>query len=189
VAGRIASRNVDVGAEVQKGTLLATLDPTDQQNQLRSAQGDLARSGAVDQRPGQRPPPAALFDRGVGAQAQLDIAQTNLKTTQASLEQARSAVSQARTSSATAPAHRPQSRGHRVEGRSRASGDRRPAVVTLAQPDVKEAVIDLPDTLADQFPRRGVSGGRATRPEHQHHRHLREIEPQAKAPPAPVAPG
>jgi len=43
VPGRIASRNVDVGAEVEKGALLATLDPTDQQNQLRSAQGDLAR--------------------------------------------------------------------------------------------------------------------------------------------------
>ena len=43
VSGRIASRNVDVGTEVEKGTLLATLDPTDQQNQLRSAQGDLAR--------------------------------------------------------------------------------------------------------------------------------------------------
>lgn len=43
VPGRIASRNVDVGTEVEKGALLATLDPTDQQNQLRSAEGDLAR--------------------------------------------------------------------------------------------------------------------------------------------------
>ena len=37
VPGRIASRNVDVGAEVGPGDLLATLDPTDQQNQLRAA--------------------------------------------------------------------------------------------------------------------------------------------------------
>ena len=59
VPGRIASRNVDVGAEVEKGALLATLDPTDQQNQLRSAEGDLAqRPGAVHQCPGQRPAPA-----------------------------------------------------------------------------------------------------------------------------------
>src|SRR5689334_12888076 len=43
VGGRIASRNVDVGAAVEKGTLLATLDPSDQQNQLRSAQGDLSK--------------------------------------------------------------------------------------------------------------------------------------------------
>ena len=43
VPGRIARRNVDVGSEVQKGALLATLDPTDQQNQLRASQGDLAR--------------------------------------------------------------------------------------------------------------------------------------------------
>ena len=32
----------------------------------------------------------------VGAQAQLDVAQTNLKTTSATLEQARASVSQAR---------------------------------------------------------------------------------------------
>lgn len=32
VPGRIARRAVDVGAEVEKGALLAVLDPTDQQN-------------------------------------------------------------------------------------------------------------------------------------------------------------
>src|SRR5690606_3461713 len=96
VAGRIARRWLDVGAQVKPGDTLATLDPTDQQNQLRAAEGDLARVQAqwinaqADARRQQQ-----LYDRGVGAQAQLDIAQTNLKTTSAALEQARSAVSQA----------------------------------------------------------------------------------------------
>ena len=87
VPGRIASRNVDVGAEVEKGALLATLDPTDQQNQLRSALGDLAKVQAqlINAQANARRQ-QELFDRGVGAQAQLDIAQTDLKTTQASLD-------------------------------------------------------------------------------------------------------
>ena len=44
--GRIASRLFDVGDFVGKGALLATLDPTDQQNQLRASQGDLASAEA-----------------------------------------------------------------------------------------------------------------------------------------------
>ncbi|RZI81327.1 MAG: biotin/lipoyl-binding protein, partial [Pseudomonas sp.] len=43
VSGRIARRWLDVGAQVKPGDILATLDPTDQQNQLRAAEGDLAR--------------------------------------------------------------------------------------------------------------------------------------------------
>ena len=89
VPGRIARRAVDVGAEVEKGALLAVLDPTDQQNQLRAAQGDLARVQAqfINAQANARRQ-QELFNRGVGAQAQLDVAQTDLKTTQASLDQA-----------------------------------------------------------------------------------------------------
>ena len=96
VGGRIASRNVDVGAEVKPGDTLATLDPTDQQNQLRAAEGDLARVEAqwINAQANARRQ-QELFDRGVGAQAQLDIAQTDLKTTGASLAQAKAAVRQA----------------------------------------------------------------------------------------------
>lgn len=154
VPGRIASRNVDVGAEVDKGALLATLDPTDQQNQLRSAQGDLARVQAqlINAQANARRQ-QQLFDRGVGAQAQLDIAQTDLKTTQATLDQAKAAVDQARdqldyvqlrtdhkaiVTAWNAEAGQVVTAGHQV--------------VTLAQPDIKEAVIDLPDTLVDQLP-------------------------------------
>jgi hypothetical protein len=82
VPGRIASRSVDVGAEVDKGALLATLDPTDQQNQLRSAEGSLASIQAqlINAQASARRQ-QQLFDRGVGSQAQLDSAITDLKTT------------------------------------------------------------------------------------------------------------
>lgn len=154
IGGRIASRNVDVGAEVEKGALLATLDPTDQQNQLRAAQGDLAQVQAqlinaqADARRQQE-----LFDRGVGAQAQLDAAQTNLKTTQASHDQARSAVDQAKDALGYVELrtdHKAVVTAWNAEaGQVVTAGQQ---VVTLAQPDIKEAVIDLPDTLVEQLP-------------------------------------
>ncbi|WP_028632115.1 efflux RND transporter periplasmic adaptor subunit [Pseudomonas parafulva] len=153
VGGRIARRWLDVGAQVRPGDTLATLDPTDQQNQLRAAEGDLARVQAqwinaqADARRQQQ-----LYDRGVGAQAQLDIAQTNLKTAGASLEQARSSVNQARDQlgySTLRSDHGAVITGWQAEaGQTVTAGQ---AVVTLARPDVKEAVIDLPIGVAEQL--------------------------------------
>lgn len=153
VGGRIARRWLDVGAQVRPGDTLATLDPTDQQNQLRAAEGDLARVQAqwinaqADARRQQQ-----LYDRGVGAQAQLDIAQTNLKTAGASLEQARSSVNQARDQLGYSTLRSDHgaviTRWQAEAGQTVTAGQ---AVVTLARPDVKEAVIDLPIGIAEQL--------------------------------------
>jgi RND family efflux transporter MFP subunit len=184
VPGRIASRSVDVGAEVEKGALLATLDPTDQQNQLRSAEGDLAsvqaqfiNAQATARRQQQ------LFDRGVGSQAQLDAAQTDLKTTQASLDQAKAAVSQAKDQLNYVELrsdHKAVVTEWNAEaGQVVTAGQQ---VVTLAQPDIKEAVIDLPDTLVDQLPP-GVVFQVASQlnPDIATTATVREIEPQAES--------
>ncbi|CAI8821498.1 membrane fusion protein, multidrug efflux system [Pseudomonas sp. IT-93MI4] len=184
VGGRIASRNVDVGAEVQKGTLLATLDPSDQQNQLRSAQGDLAKVQAqlINAQANARRQ-QALFDRGVGAQAQLDIATTDLKTTQASLDQARAAVNQSQDQLAYTELradHKAVVTAWNAEaGQVVTAGQQ---VVTLAQPDIKEAVIDLPDTLVDEIPSDVVFlvAGQLD-PSINTTAIIREIEPQAQS--------
>lgn len=153
VPGRIARRWVDVGNEVKPGDTLASLDPADQRNQLRSAEGDLAKVQALwinaqaDARRQQQ-----LFDRGVGAQAQLDVAQTNLKTTGASLEQARAAVAQARDQlsySDLKTDHAAVVTNWQAEAGQTVSAGQ--PVVTLARPDIKEAVIDLPTYLAEQL--------------------------------------
>jgi RND family efflux transporter MFP subunit len=184
VGGRIASRNVDVGAEVEKGTLLATLDPSDQQNQLRSAQGDLAKVQAqlINAQANARRQ-QALFDRGVGAQAQLDIAMTDLKTTQASLDQARAAVNQSKDQlgyTELRSDHRAVVTAWNAEaGQVVTAGQQ---VVTLAQPDIKEAVIDLPDTLVDQIPSDVVfSVAAQLDPSINTTAIIREIEPQAQS--------
>lgn len=173
-----------MGAQVKPGDTLATLDPTDQQNQLRAAEGDLAKVQAqwinaqADARRQQQ-----LYDRGVGAQAQLDIAQTNLKTTSAALEQARSAVSQARDQldySTLRSDHAAVITDWKAEaGQTVTAGQ---AVVTLARPDVKEAVIDLPIGLAEQL-NKGLTFTVASQldPTINTTASLRELEPQADA--------
>lgn len=184
VSGRIARRWLDVGALVKPGDTLATLDPTDQQNQLRAAEGDLAKVQAqwinaqADARRQQQ-----LYDRGVGAQAQLDIAQTNLKTTSASLEQARSAVNQARDQlgySTLRTDHAAVVTAWQAEAGQTVSAGQ--AVVTLARPDVKEAVIDLPIALAEQLSKDlTFTVASQLEPSINTTATLRELEPQADA--------
>lgn len=151
VGGNIARRWVDVGATVKPGDVLASLDPTDQRNQLLAAEGDLARVQAqwINAQANARRQ-QQLYDRGVGAQAQLDIAQTDLKTTNASLVQAKAAVQQARDQlsySELRVDHGGVVTEWKAEaGQTVSAGE---PVVVLARPDIKEAVIDLPTSLAD----------------------------------------
>jgi len=184
VSGRIARRWLDVGARVNPGDTLATLDPTDQQNQLRAAEGDLARVEAqwINAQANARRQ-QQLYDRGVGAQAQLDIAQTDLKTTGASLEQARSAVSQARDQldySTLRSDHAAVVTAWKAEAGQTVSAGQE--VVTLARPDVKEAVIDLPIQLAEQL-NKDLTFTVASQLDPSIHTTatLRELEPQADA--------
>lgn len=154
VAGRIARREVDVGAEVKAGSLLAVLDPTDQQNRLRSNQGDLARVEAqyINAQANARRQ-QELFDRGVGAQAGLDIALTDLKTAKASRDQAQAAVIQGRDqlgySELRADHGAIVTQWQAEAGQTVTAGQQ---IVTLARPDIKEAVIDLPSELASRLP-------------------------------------
>ncbi|KPC24740.1 RND family efflux transporter MFP subunit [Pseudomonas syringae pv. cilantro] len=182
VAGRIARRNVDVGSEVKKGDLLATLDPTDQQNNVRGRQGDLANVEArwINAQANARRQ-QELFDRGVGAQAQLDIAQTDLKTARSSLEQAKAAEQQARDQlgySELRSDHDAVVTEWKVEaGQVVTAGQE---VVTLARPDIKEAVIDMPAVLAEQLPDDVVFTVASQLDPHVNTTAIiREIEPQA----------
>lgn len=184
VGGRIARRAVDVGSTVKPGDVLASLDPTDQRNQVRAAEGDLARVQAqwINAQANARRQ-QQLYDRGVGAQAQLDIAQTDLKTTGATLEQAKAALQQARDQlgySELRTDHGAVVTEWKAEAGQTVSAGQ--AVVTLARPDVKEAVIDLPTRLADELSE-GVEFRVAAQLDSNLNTtaNLREIEPQADA--------
>ena len=182
VPGRIVRRYYDVGAVVKQGDILANLDPTDQQNQLRAAQGDLAKVQAqlINARANARRQ-QELFDRGVGAQAQLDTAQADLKTTLASMQQAQAAVNQAQDQlsycNLRADHDAVITQWHAEAGQVVSIGQE---VVTLARPEIKEAVIDLPGPLAEALPK-GIEflvAGQLD-PNINTHAHVREIAPQA----------
>ncbi|MFU6374237.1 efflux RND transporter periplasmic adaptor subunit [Metapseudomonas otitidis] len=152
--GRIAARTLNVGDSVETGTLLATLDPTDQQNALLSAQGDASRAEAewIDAQADERRQ-AELLARGVGAQANLDRARTRLKTSRATLEQANSAVRRAQDQLGYTELRSDIAgvitQWHAEAGQVVQAGQE---VVTLVRPDVKEAVVDLPDELVQRLP-------------------------------------
>ncbi len=184
VSGRIAQRSVDVGAQVKKGDMLAVLDPTDQQNQVRSTQGDLARVEAqlINAQANARRQ-QELFDRGVGAQAALDVAVTDLKTTQSSYDQAKAAMQQAKDQlsySELRADHDAVVTEWKVEaGQVVSAGEQ---VVTLARPDIKEAVIDLPAQLGEQLPSDVVfTVASQLEPEINTTARVRELEPQAES--------
>ena len=182
VPGRIVRRYYDVGTVVKQGDILANLDPTDQQNQLRSAQGDLAKVQAqlINAKANARRQ-QELFDRGVGAQAQLDTAQADLKTTQASVQQAQAAVNQAQDQlgycNLRADHDAVITQWQAEAGQVVSIGQE---VVTLARPEIKEAVIDLPGPLAEALPK-GIEFRVAGQldPNINTSAHIREIAPQA----------
>lgn len=182
--GRIAARNQDVGDRVEKDTLLATLDPTDQQNTLLSAQGDASRAEAewLDAQADERRQ-SELLARGVGAQANLDRARTRLKTSRATLDQARSATDRAKDQLGYTQLRSDFAgvitQWHAEAGQVVQAGQE---VVTLVRPEVKEAVVDLPDELVQRLPadaRFEVSAQLA--PEDRTNGTVRELAPQADA--------
>lgn len=151
VGGRVARRLVDAGAEVKAGTTLATLDPTDQQNALRASEGDQARAEAqwINAQANARRQ-QELFDRGVGAKANLEQAQTELSNARSNREQAEAATRQARDrldyGTLKSDFDAVVTAWHVEAGQVVGAGQE---VVTLARPDVREAVFDLPVELAD----------------------------------------
>jgi RND family efflux transporter MFP subunit len=160
------------------------LDPTDQQNQVRSTQGDLARVEAqlINAQANARRQ-QELFDRGVGAQAALDVAVTDLKTSQSSYDQAKAAVQQAKDqlsySELRADHDAVVTEWKAEAGQVVSAGEQ---VVTLARPDIKEAVIDLPSQLGDQLPGDVVfTVASQLEPQINTTATIRELEPQAES--------
>ncbi|WP_411969377.1 efflux RND transporter periplasmic adaptor subunit [Mesorhizobium sp. CO1-1-7] len=97
VGGRVAERLVDVGQHVDQGTVLARIDPQEQEFDLRSAQADLDAAQA------QLTQAAATFERqktllaqGFTTRRDYDAADQALKVAQGSVDAAQSALANAR---------------------------------------------------------------------------------------------
>ncbi|RVU15290.1 efflux RND transporter periplasmic adaptor subunit [Methylobacterium oryzihabitans] len=149
IAGRMVARDVFVGDLVAKGTRLAALDPVVPQFALTRARADvadaeaqLANAGATESR--QR----TLFEGGNVTQAQLDTAVANRDTAAARLSQAKAALQKAEDelgyATLKADFDGVVTAWSAEVGQVVSAGQ---AVVTVARPDIREAVVDIPDAL------------------------------------------
>ncbi len=90
VAGKLLARRVDVGASVRQGDTLATLDPQDFQNRLRSAEAEVASADAVlVEARGDEARKAKLLSDGWTPKATYDTVLRNLRSAEARLTSAK----------------------------------------------------------------------------------------------------
>ena len=150
VLGRMVSREVDVGDTVEPGQLLAALDPTVQDLSVRSFEADLSKANAqltnaaaTEERQKQ------LVARTASTQADLDAAVQARESAAAAVATAKSGLAKAKeqfgyTRLVADTAGIVTATGAEV-GQVVGAGQ---TVVTIAQADVREAVVDVPDDIA-----------------------------------------
>ena len=97
VGGRVAERLVDIGQHVDQGTVLARIDPQEQESDLRSAQADLdAAQAQLTQAAAAFQRQKTLLAQGFTTRRDFDSADQALKVAQGSVEAAQSALANAR---------------------------------------------------------------------------------------------
>lgn len=150
VLGRLMTRNVDVGDVVRPGDLIAILDATTLGLTTRSAEAALGnRRAERDNAAATVTRVEALRATGTAAEASLDDARTAFDAADAAVRQAEADLAKARDALGhaeiragfagvvTATGAEP--------GQTVSAGQ---SVVTLAKPDPRDAVIDMPDWMA-----------------------------------------
>lgn len=147
VGGKLVSRQVDVGATVQAGTLLARLDPQDLQLALQTAAAQLAaaESDAATAR-AEQVRYTDLLARKFVSQAAFDAKNNAYRSAQARLEQARAQVAlsgnQATYGSLTADQTGVVTAVLADVGQVVSAGQ---AILRIARPDEKEIAIAVPE--------------------------------------------
>lgn len=97
VAGRLLRRVVDVGARIGKGDLIASIDPGDIANELKSAEADVASSAAAQTiAESNLERQRWLFDRQIVAKVSVESAESDWKAAVAKHDSATAALASAR---------------------------------------------------------------------------------------------
>jgi len=157
VFGRMVARFVDVGAVVVKGQEIAALDPAVQALAVRSAEASLANAEAqFANAEAEEARQKDLVLRNITPQAQYDLARRNLDTASANLTRARASLRKAKdTLSYTrleADFDGVVTARYAEPGQVLNAGQK---VVTLARPEIREAVIAVPDRLVPTLTKAG----------------------------------
>ena len=153
IFGRMVARFVDVGATVTKGQEIAALDPAVQALAVRSAEASLANAEAqFANAQAEEARQKDLVQRSITPQAQYDLTRRNLETTTANLTRARASLRKAKDALGytrlDADFDGVITNRYAEPGQVLTAGQK---VVTLARPEVREAVIAVPDKLAEQL--------------------------------------
>jgi membrane fusion protein, multidrug efflux system len=182
VLGRIIARDVNVADVVKQGMRLAAIDPITlrlavraTQADLSSAQAQLANASAVESRQ------ATLLQQGVATPATLEAAQQGREAAAAAVLRAQAALAKAeeqlRGAQLTADFDGVVTSIDAEVGQVVAPGQ---SVITIARPDVREAVVDLPDDMEGPLnPGTQFEVGLQTDPSVRAVGRVREIAPQA----------
>ena len=149
LAGRMVARDVYVGDSVHKGQRLAALDPTITQFALTRAKADVADARAqLANAEGIEERQRTLATGGNAAQATLDNAVAGLATAKARLDQTEAALRTAQDQIGYTELHANfdgvVTAWTAEVGQAISNGQ---AVVTIARPEQREAVVDIPDEL------------------------------------------
>ncbi|UFK40778.1 efflux RND transporter periplasmic adaptor subunit [Pectobacterium parvum] len=180
--GRVLNRLMDVGASVKRGDVIATLDARDSENQLRSAQADLASAASAERLAKSNfSRMKTLAPGGAIARVQLDEAQANWdaavsrrESAQATVKGAQERLSYTQLTAAqvgviTTVSVNP--------GQVVSAGQE---VVRLASLDGRDAVFDVPERLVNpSLPSRVIRVSLLSEPSVQAEGRVRDISPQA----------
>jgi RND family efflux transporter MFP subunit len=147
VGGKVIRRDVDVGANVKRGQVLAQIDQTDQQLGVDAARGAVpAAQSDLDRARSEEARYRDLLERGLTTRAQYQAQQTAVRSAEAKLAQATAdlRLAQQRLGYTTLRADQDGVvTGVQVESGSVVAAGQR--VMSIARPSELEAVFDVPD--------------------------------------------
>ncbi|MBD8905364.1 efflux RND transporter periplasmic adaptor subunit [Methylorubrum zatmanii] len=184
IGGRVVARDVTVGDVVKKGQRLAALDPIVSRFDLSRAEAELADAKAqAENASATEARTRRLTEGGNVTQAQLDAAVARRDTAQARLAQAGASLQKARDQIGYTELHADfdgvVTQRLAEIGQVVSPGQ---GIVTLARPETREAVVDIPDTLAGAMPKDGLfTVVLQSAPEITARGRVREVAPFAEA--------
>lgn len=158
IGGRVVARDVTVGDVVRRGQRLAALDPIVSRFDLSRAEAELADAKAQSENASATEARTRrLMEGGNVTRAQLDAAVARRDTAQARLAQAGASLQKARDqigyTELRADFDGVVTQRLAEVGQVVSPGQ---GIVTLARPETREAVVDIPETLADAMPKDGL---------------------------------
>ncbi|MDF2996773.1 MAG: hypothetical protein K0R27_2410 [Xanthobacteraceae bacterium] len=150
VLGRVVARTVDVGQTVKAGQLLASLDPMTLSLAVRQIEAELAKAEAqLVYAAATRDRKKALLAKKVASQADLDTAEEALASADAAVVRARASLDKAKEQLSytrlVSDTDGIVTAVNAEVGQTVNAGD---TVVTVAQLEVREAMVDVPDEMA-----------------------------------------